>query len=245
MDAAAVRRVWPEILSAAKDASRSTGALLMNAQVKALDAGTLVLTINSAPLARRLSEQRNTEVIATALRSVLGVDWRVRCENDDGSGSQGGGAVVGSSAGGSFGGGSSGGGSPVAGSSGARSPGDGSAGGGSRGGGPFAGASHGGGSSGGGSPGGASAGGGSVGGQKYQRPTAQPPPAQQSSAQPRRNASRSSEPLPPEPPPEDEEEMLAEAHDSTGERVPRRDPEEAAIELLAAQLGARAVDDRR
>jgi DNA polymerase-3 subunit gamma/tau len=51
--------------------------------------------------------------------------------------------------------------------------------------------------------------------------------------------------LPPEPPPEDEEEMLAEADDSAGERVPRRDPEEVAIELLAAQLGARAVDDRR
>jgi DNA polymerase-3 subunit gamma/tau len=51
--------------------------------------------------------------------------------------------------------------------------------------------------------------------------------------------------LPPEPPPEDEEEMLAEAdHDSGDPGAPRRDPEEVAIELLAAQLGARAVDGR-
>jgi DNA polymerase-3 subunit gamma/tau len=50
--------------------------------------------------------------------------------------------------------------------------------------------------------------------------------------------------LPPEPPPEDEEEMLAEADDSAGDLAPRRDPEEVAIELLAAQLGARAVDGR-
>ncbi|MDQ2709961.1 MAG: DNA polymerase III subunit gamma and tau, partial [Actinomycetota bacterium] len=85
LDAAAVRRVWPEVLAAAKDVSRSTGAMLMNAGVKALDDGAVVLTINSAPLARRLSEPRNTEVIAAALRSVLGVDWRVRCEHQDGS----------------------------------------------------------------------------------------------------------------------------------------------------------------
>src|SRR5581483_402636 len=119
MDAAAVRRVWPEILSAAKDASRSTGALLRNAQVKTLDAGTLVLTINSAPLARRLSEQRNTDVIAAALRGVLGVDWRVRCEHEDGGapsgGSAGGGYAGSGSAAGGYAGGSGGGGSAGAG----------------------------------------------------------------------------------------------------------------------------------
>jgi DNA polymerase-3 subunit gamma/tau len=75
---------------------------------------------------------------------------------------------------------------------------------------------------------------------KYQRPN-----ANKSSAASHRGPSRSSVPLPPEPPPEDEEEMLAEVDDATGDVVPRRDPEEVAIELLAAQLGARAVDDRR
>jgi DNA polymerase-3 subunit gamma/tau len=57
-------------------------------------------------------------------------------------------------------------------------------------------------------------------------------------------------PLPPEPsadepPPDDEEAMMAEAAaDLRGEPVSRRDPEEAAIELLAAELGARAIDGR-
>jgi DNA polymerase III subunit gamma/tau len=56
-------------------------------------------------------------------------------------------------------------------------------------------------------------------------------------------------PLPPEPPdddvpPEDEESMLAEAAAGGEGPVERRDPEEAAIELLTSQLGARAIDGR-
>jgi DNA polymerase-3 subunit gamma/tau len=144
----------------------------MNATVKALDGDTLVLSIAAAPLARRLSEQRNSDVIAAALRSVLGVAWRVRCEH----------------------------GTPT-------EP----------------------------APSG-----------PPQRPAAQAPqqPARRPSGSGRPPAP-DEPPLPPEPPPDDEEEMLAEAADGSGERGPRRDPEEVAIELLSAQLGARAVDERR
>jgi hypothetical protein len=39
--------------------------------------------------------------------------------------------------------------------------------------------------------------------------------------------------------------MLAEAADPAEKPAHRRDPEEVAIELLAAQLGARALDDGR
>jgi DNA polymerase-3 subunit gamma/tau len=54
-------------------------------------------------------------------------------------------------------------------------------------------------------------------------------------------------PLPPEPPdedapPDDEEAMLAEAAGVDAAPTELRDPEEAAIELLSAQLGARAID---
>jgi DNA polymerase-3 subunit gamma/tau len=84
VDAAAVRRAWPEILETAKRASRSTGALLVNATVRAVEGDTVVLSIAAAPLARRLAEQRNTEVISAALRAVLGVAWQVRCEHDAG-----------------------------------------------------------------------------------------------------------------------------------------------------------------
>ena len=50
---------------------------MVNATVRAVDGDVLVLTIGSEPLARRLSEQRNTDVIADALHAVLGVRWRV------------------------------------------------------------------------------------------------------------------------------------------------------------------------
>ena len=84
LDAAAVRRVWSEILAAARQRSRSTEALLVNATVRAVDGDTLVLAIGSPPLARRLSEPRNTDVIAEALHAVLGVRWTVRCDQGDG-----------------------------------------------------------------------------------------------------------------------------------------------------------------
>jgi DNA polymerase-3 subunit gamma/tau len=63
----------------------------------------------------------------------------------------------------------------------------------------------------------------------------------------RRPAADDGVPLPPEPPsdeppPDDEEAMMAEAAAGGGEPVTRRDPEEAAIELLTAELGAKALD---
>jgi DNA polymerase-3 subunit gamma/tau len=179
LDAAAVRRVWSEILAAAKQRSRSTGALMVNATVRNVDGDVLVLAIGSEPLARRLSEQRNTDVIADALHAVLGVRWRVRCDHGDAA-------------------------PPPA------------------------------------------------------RPaaprTAPPPqrPARPAPARPapdRRSAPDDGEPLPPEPPdedapPDDEEAMMAEAAADAAAPTVRRDPEEVAIELLSAQLGATAIERR-
>ena len=54
--------------------------MLAGATVRAVEGNTLVLSHESAPLAKRLSEQRNADVIAEALKDALGVDWRVRCE---------------------------------------------------------------------------------------------------------------------------------------------------------------------
>jgi DNA polymerase-3 subunit gamma/tau len=56
---------------------------MVNATVRAVDGDVLVLTIGSEPLARRLSEQRNTDVIADALHAVLGGRWRGRCDPGD------------------------------------------------------------------------------------------------------------------------------------------------------------------
>jgi len=60
--------------------SRTTEVMLAGATVRAVEGNTLVLSHESAPLAKRLSEQRNADVIAEALKDALGVNWRVRCE---------------------------------------------------------------------------------------------------------------------------------------------------------------------
>jgi DNA polymerase-3 subunit gamma/tau len=44
-----------------------------------------VLSLPTAPLARRLGEERNIEMIKRALHTVLGVDWQVRCEHTAGN----------------------------------------------------------------------------------------------------------------------------------------------------------------
>ena len=101
----------------------------------------------SAPLAKRLNEQRNVEIIRDALKDALGVNWNIRCEA----------------------------GTPTA-----------------------------------------------------------PAPAGRRTARPVDAA-------PPPPDEDDEESMLAEA--ASDERaVPRRDPEEVALELLQSELGARRID---
>ncbi|AGL29195.1 DNA polymerase III subunits gamma and tau [Mycobacterium tuberculosis CAS/NITR204] len=80
---AAVRSMWPTVRDKVRLRSRTTEVMLAGATVRALEDNTLVLTHESAPLARRLSEQRNADVLAEALKDALGVNWRVRCETGE------------------------------------------------------------------------------------------------------------------------------------------------------------------
>jgi DNA polymerase III subunit gamma/tau len=80
LNAAAVRTMWPTVRDKVRQRSRTTEVMLAGATVRAVNDNTLVLTHASAPLAKRLSEQRNADVIAEALKDALGVNWRVRCE---------------------------------------------------------------------------------------------------------------------------------------------------------------------
>jgi DNA polymerase III subunit gamma/tau len=164
-NAAAVRTLWPTVRDKVRERSRTTEVMLAGATVRAVEGNTLVLSHESAPLAKRLSEQRNADVIAEALKDALGVDWRVRCE------------------------------------AGAASP-------------------------------------------APEAPVAPPRPVERPS---RRM-------VPPPPPPTEapidsdtdaraeEESMLAEAGQDDA-AAPRRDPEEAALELLQNELGARRIDN--
>jgi DNA polymerase III subunit gamma/tau len=79
-DAAAIRRQWSTVLDKVRDRSRSLAVMLAGAVVRAVDGGTLVLNHESAPLAKRLGEQRNAEVVAEALKDALGMVWKVRYE---------------------------------------------------------------------------------------------------------------------------------------------------------------------
>jgi DNA polymerase-3 subunit gamma/tau len=138
--------VWATVREKVRQRSRTIDVMLAGAIVRAVEGDTLVLSHESAPLAKRLVEQRNSDVIREALKDALGVDWKIRCD---------------------------------------------------------AGAA------------------------------AAAPPA------PERD-----DPIVPAAPPQrddDEEDMLAEAGNDTSE-VQRRDPEEAALELLQNELGARRID---
>lgn len=143
-NAAAVRSMWSTVRDKVRERSRTTEVMLSGAIVRAVEGDTLVLSHDSAPLAKRLTEQRNADVIREALKDALGVNWKIRCEAG---------------------------------------------------------------------------------------PAAAPPPPK--------------EPVPAGPPPpphdDDEEAMLAEAGSDTSD-TPRRDPEEAALELLQNELGARRID---
>jgi len=86
IDAAAVRRVWPDLLAAIRKTSRSTEAMMINATVQSVDGSQVVLAHTAEPLARRLSEPRNAEFIAAALSEVLGGTWQVRCVHGGGGG---------------------------------------------------------------------------------------------------------------------------------------------------------------
>ncbi len=165
-NAAAVRTLWPTVRDKVRQRSRTTEVMLAGATVRAVEGNTLVLSHESAPLAKRLSEQRNADVISEALKDALGVNWRVRCEA--------GGSTLEAV--------------PVA-------------------------------------P--------AVPSPTIERPRRVVPP-----------------PAPPAEPPADkesdqraeEEDMLAEANQDDGS-TPRRDPEEAALELLHNELGARRIDN--
>jgi DNA polymerase-3 subunit gamma/tau len=163
--AAAVRTLWPTVRDKVRQRSRTTEVMLAGATVRAVEGNTLVLVHESAPLAKRLSEQRNADVIAEALKDALGVDWRVRCDP--------GAATLAPEA-------------PVA------------------------------------PP------------RPVERPSRRvvpPPPAPEEAPADAESAQRA-----------EEESMLAEAGQDDPS-APRRDPEEAALELLQTELGARRIDN--
>jgi DNA polymerase-3 subunit gamma/tau len=138
--------MWPTVREKVRQRSRTIDVMLAGAIVRAVEGDTLVLSHESAPLAKRLVEQRNSDVIREALKDALGVDWKIRCD---------------------------------------------------------------------------------IGTKAAAPSESAPEPERAAPSEPKRD--------------DDEEDMLAEVGNDTSEVV-RRDPEEAALELLQNELGARPID---
>jgi DNA polymerase III subunit gamma/tau len=79
MDAAALRRVWPEVERHVREHSKPTMALLMNATVQSVEGNTLVLSMPTEPLAKQLSGETRVRVLREALMHAVGGDWSVQC----------------------------------------------------------------------------------------------------------------------------------------------------------------------
>ncbi|HZV26128.1 MAG TPA: hypothetical protein VFG00_07545, partial [Acidothermaceae bacterium] len=79
LDAAAVRRIWDDVLEVAKRLKRRTHALLLSgpAQVVDVRANVLVVGFASAPVERQFNTGDNVDILQVALKEVLGVDWRI------------------------------------------------------------------------------------------------------------------------------------------------------------------------
>jgi DNA polymerase-3 subunit gamma/tau len=79
LDAAAVRRIWDDVLEVAKGLKRRTHALLLSgpAQVVDVRANVLVVGFASGPVERQFNTGDNVDILQVALKEVLGVDWRI------------------------------------------------------------------------------------------------------------------------------------------------------------------------
>ncbi|MCW2550794.1 MAG: polymerase tau subunit [Mycobacterium sp.] len=79
-DAAVVRTMWSTIREKVRERRRPTDVMLDGAIVLGVEGDTLVLSHVSPPLASRLNEARNVEIIRDSLKDALGVNWNIRCE---------------------------------------------------------------------------------------------------------------------------------------------------------------------
>ncbi|MGH3412567.1 MAG: DNA polymerase III subunit gamma and tau [Marmoricola sp.] len=83
-DAAALRRLWPDVLEAVKQTSRRTRALLDNAQITGAD-GTKVTLAAPAALAKMIAEDSNSGLLRDALTQVVGGSWTIAVETGAGA----------------------------------------------------------------------------------------------------------------------------------------------------------------
>jgi DNA polymerase-3 subunit gamma/tau len=80
LDAAALRRVWPDVLEAVRARKRGTWTLIAQyAQVATVTGREVTLSFSTPGIARSFATGVNVDVLKDALRQVLGVDWEIAC----------------------------------------------------------------------------------------------------------------------------------------------------------------------
>jgi DNA polymerase-3 subunit gamma/tau len=77
LDAADLRRIWPDVLERVKQVNRTTRALLETTQVTSVDGAAVTLSIATEPLSRLLSTEANLEVVTSAISSLISGAWHV------------------------------------------------------------------------------------------------------------------------------------------------------------------------
>jgi DNA polymerase-3 subunit gamma/tau len=77
LDAADLRRIWPDVLERVKQVNRTTRALLETTQVTSVDGAAVTLSIATEPLSRLLSTEANLGVITSAISSLIAGAWHV------------------------------------------------------------------------------------------------------------------------------------------------------------------------
>jgi len=77
MGAAALRRLWPDVLDEVRKTGKVIRALLDHAQVSSVEGDLVRLDAPSAQLARMIGDDAHTEVLGNALTAVVGGVWRV------------------------------------------------------------------------------------------------------------------------------------------------------------------------
>ena len=80
LDAAALRRVWPDVLEAVRARKRGTWTLIAQyAQVATVTGREVTLSFSTPGIARSFATGVNVDVLKDALRQILGVDWEIAC----------------------------------------------------------------------------------------------------------------------------------------------------------------------
>ena len=79
LDAAAVRRLWPDVLEDIKNRRKMTTWALLSqyAQIVAVSGRTMTLSFSTEPIRRQYHSGVNEDVLCEALRSVLGIDCKI------------------------------------------------------------------------------------------------------------------------------------------------------------------------